>query len=109
MKKPVEIGVKNLDEINQELFKNYEKKKKPDDIEGVVQILTNKPRTVFYVASVTYKSNERSKQAIEEFTSVLRNSLRSQGFQKAAVKDEFVDVAYGEASKVHMRPHATAL
>jgi hypothetical protein len=103
LKKPIEIGVKNLDEINQELFKNYEKKKKPDDIEGVVQILTNKPRTVFYVACVTFKSNERSKQVVEEFNSVLRYALRSPGLRGATVRDEFVDVAYSDASKTHMR------
>ncbi len=103
LKKPIEIGVKNLDEINQELFKNYEKMKKADDNERIVQILTNKPRTAFYVACVTFKSNERSKQVVEEFTSVLRNSLRTPGFQRAAFRDDFVDVAYGEASKTHMR------
>ncbi len=55
LKGPIKIGNPELDEINKDLFEEANKgskddKKKP---ERFVQILTNKPRSVFYVAVVT--------------------------------------------------------
>jgi hypothetical protein len=103
LKKPIEIGDKKLDDLNKELYSTFEKIKKADDSERIVQILTNKPQTAFYVACVTFKSNERSKQVVEEFNSVLRNALPTRLFQGASARDEFVDIAYTEASKAHLR------
>ena len=47
LKKPLETGIAKLDAINAELLKEREK------TGNIVQILTNKPHTVFYVACVT--------------------------------------------------------
>ncbi len=47
-KKPIETGVKEIDEINKSLHNIGKQNNKK------VQILTNKPRTAFYVACVTY-------------------------------------------------------
>jgi hypothetical protein len=50
LKKPIKIDWKELDEINKELFDEVFKEKKPGNF---VQILTNKPRSVYYIAVVS--------------------------------------------------------
>jgi hypothetical protein len=50
MKKPIKIDYKELDEINKDLFDQVAKEKKPGNF---VQILTNKPRSVYYIAVVS--------------------------------------------------------
>lgn len=45
LKEPIETGNKEIDDVNKNLFRVSEENKK------VVQILTNKPRTMFYVAA----------------------------------------------------------
>ena len=50
MKKPIKIDYKELDEINKELFDQVLKEKKPSSF---VQILTNKPHSVYYVAVIS--------------------------------------------------------
>ncbi len=46
LKEPLKVGIPEMDKLNQELFKATK------DSGHVVQILTNKPQTVFYVASL---------------------------------------------------------
>ncbi|MBM3994766.1 MAG: hypothetical protein FJ303_11520 [Planctomycetes bacterium] len=50
LKKPIEVGTREIDDINKDLFEKAKKNNQPD---GYVQILTNKPRTIFYVATIT--------------------------------------------------------
>ena len=50
LKKPFETGNKELDDINKKLFDEASKSKEPKG--KYVQILTNKARTVYYVAAV---------------------------------------------------------
>ena len=50
LKSPIKTGAKELDEINEELFKQVQKLNRPEG--KYVQILTNKPRSVFYVAII---------------------------------------------------------
>jgi hypothetical protein len=51
MKEPIKVDNKALDDINKTLFDKTRNKKNPEG--EYVQILTNKPRSVFYVAAVT--------------------------------------------------------
>ncbi len=51
LKKPIEIGYPPLDEINKALYNAVAKEKEPQG--KYVQILTNRPRTAFYIAAVT--------------------------------------------------------
>ena len=50
LKEPIKIDNKELDDINKELFNQVAKEKKASNF---VQILTNKPRSVFYIAVIT--------------------------------------------------------
>lgn len=50
LKEPVKVGNKELDEINVKLFERVKKQQNPRG--NYVQILTNKPRSTFYVAKV---------------------------------------------------------
>jgi hypothetical protein len=51
LKKPIESGNKELDEINKELYRIAKEKQRDKD--KFAQILADKPRSVFYVAVVT--------------------------------------------------------
>jgi hypothetical protein len=50
LKKPIEVGYAPLDKINKALFDEISKEKNPQG--KYVQILTNQPRTMFYIAVV---------------------------------------------------------
>lgn len=65
LKKPVETGHKEIDTINRSLFETAQKNGKK------VQILTNKPRSIFYVAGVTSPDLSGSSPALYDafFTS----------------------------------------
>jgi hypothetical protein len=52
LKQPISVGSKGLDEINKELYEKVAKAK-PFRPDGFVQIIPNKPRTVYYIAAVT--------------------------------------------------------
>jgi hypothetical protein len=51
LKEPIKVGNDPLDALNKELFEMASKDKNPAG--KFVQVLTNKPRTVYYVASVS--------------------------------------------------------
>src|SRR4029077_8121176 len=70
-------GVKELDEINKALFEQGKDKKR------YVQIITNKPRSVFYVATVT--SPPTPKLLFKEL--MQRTPLGDRGFPRKLLVD----------------------
>jgi hypothetical protein len=65
MKSPIKIGNPQLDDINKELYELVKKEQKRDRF---VQIIANKPRTVFYVAAITappIADREQFKEALK--------------------------------------------
>jgi hypothetical protein len=94
LKKPLETGDSKLDAINKTLFDEGVKSRR------VVQILTNKPRSIFYVACVT----RLPIPSMPEFHSVLKFAYESPVFQsRGSYVDFFFDEAYEEAGKEHRR------
>ncbi|MBI2807942.1 MAG: hypothetical protein HYX68_23405 [Planctomycetes bacterium] len=53
MKAPLSLGNKDLDDVNKALFEMVSKDKTRNNPENFVQILANKPRSVFYVALIS--------------------------------------------------------
>jgi hypothetical protein len=89
LKKPIEIGDARLDEINKALFEAGAKN------DRLVQILTNKPHSVFYVACVTAKLPALP----SEFHSVLKYPFRAPALQGGTYVDYFFDRAFDQAGK----------
>jgi hypothetical protein len=89
LKKPIEIGDRKLDEFNKTLFDAGAKTGR------VVQILTNKPQSVFYVACVTAKLPALP----NEFHSVMKFTYRSPALQGGSYVDHFFDRAFDQAGK----------
>src|SRR5205823_1987235 len=81
------------DDINKALLENAAK------TGHVVQILTNKPRSVFYVACVTLKAGP----SINEFRSVMKYAFPAESFQGGVYLDEFFDRAFDEAGNDYRR------
>lgn len=77
-----------LDEVNKGLFQQKWVGKK----ERQVQILTNRPRTVYYVAVVTGENPPERDDFFEAY-------VRAQGMQGGS--DEFVSLAWEQASQEH--------
>lgn len=93
LKKPVEIGEPKLDEFNKALFeagsKNLQNRR-------IVQILTNKPRSFYYVAAITLAPGPSA----QEFHSVMRFAMEGQALN-GIYRDYFFDHAYEQAGKRH--------
>ena len=89
LKKPIEIGYPKLDEINKALFEAGAKNNR------IVQILTNKPHSVFYVACVT----ANLPADVKEFHSVLKFTYRTPALKGGTYVDHFFDRAFEEAGK----------
>lgn len=53
MKGPISIGNKDLDDVNKELYDKVSKDKDKNKPENFIQILTNKPRSIYYVALIS--------------------------------------------------------
>ncbi|MCI0637780.1 MAG: hypothetical protein L0Y72_22895 [Gemmataceae bacterium] len=83
-KKPIETGIKEIDEINKSLHNIGKQNSKK------VQILTNKPRTAFYVACVTYNPGP----SIIEFQAAYRRAL-----PMGLLTDTFLEHSQEEAGK----------
>ena len=60
-----------------------------------MQILTNKPHSVYYVACVTYNPGP----SVNEFRSVVRYAFPTESFKGGIYVDSFFDHAYDEAGK----------
>ena len=88
LKKPIEIGNKEIDEINKELFEEAKKQARP---EAYVQIIANKPRTVFYVAAITEKAKEEDLKMPFTFAMMFASYPDGGLFQR---RDLFVDRAH---------------
>ena len=63
---PIKIGVEKLDALNKELFEQYKAGIKNKTGQRLVQILTNSPQTVFYVAVVTSEPEADEKVTPEQ-------------------------------------------
>ncbi len=70
---PVKIGNKDLDDLNKELFDQTKKMQNPK--EKFVQILTNKPRSVFYVAFIELPPNP----SIADFITTMKLASMPEG------------------------------
>jgi hypothetical protein len=93
LKKPIEIGDPKLDEFNKALFDVGSKNGR------MVQILTNKPRSAYYVACVVFNPGPSP----SEFHSVLKYAFPSQSFSGGPYMDNFFDRAYEQAGKDFQR------
>ena len=93
LKKPIKIDNKELDEINKELYDQAVKEKKPGNF---VQILTNKPRSVYYVAVIT-------RQPHAEMFLFAAMSVRNAGYpqQFFQSQDHFVQRAQQQFAKTY--------
>ncbi len=93
LKKPIAIGLPKLDEYNKALFDVGVKTGR------VVQILTNKPQSAFYVACVPFNPGP----SVGEFRSALKFASKTPAFRGGAYEDLFVDQAFEEAGKKHLQ------
>jgi len=93
LKKPIEIGDPKLDELNKTLFEKGKEKGR------FVQILTNKPRSVYYVAGVTFKPGP----SMDEFRSVLKYAIPSDSYTGGRYMDTFFEHAFNEAGKEYQK------
>ncbi len=93
LKKPIEVGAPKLDEFNRALFDAGAKSRR------FVQILTNKPRSAFYVACVTFNPGP----SMAEFRSVLKYAFPSEAFQGGRYMDYFFDRAFNEAGTTYQQ------
>jgi FAD/FMN-containing dehydrogenase len=94
LKNPIKIDYPRLDEINKALFEVGSKTNR------IVQILTNKPQTAFYVACVSWKPKDPD---MREFYSVLRYAGRTPARDGNSYLDLFFDRANDEAGKEHLQ------
>jgi hypothetical protein len=69
--------VKMVNDLNKELFDKVKKEKEPKGL--FVQVLTNKPQTVYYVAVVSRRPNPYDKAQRDDFTSALKFASEATG------------------------------
>ncbi len=94
MKNPITTGNKDLDDVNKELFdlvtKNDPDRKRPDSF---VQILTNKPRSIYYVAWISAAPDARQ----EDFKETMLRAT----YKNMSLRDLFAERAQDETAKMH--------
>jgi hypothetical protein len=95
MQAPITIGYKELDDINRELFDKAKALNLPD---GFAQILTNKPRSRFYVAFVT----NTPKAERDDFQFAMKHAV-------AGPRDFFADRAQESDAQVYRQNFVAAL
>jgi hypothetical protein len=95
LKSPIKIGNTQVDDINKELYELAKKEQKPDRF---VQIMANKPRTVFYVASITTRPIADPEQFREALKGARfpREDLR---LDLQPVRDHFAERAQEQQAK----------
>lgn len=99
LKKAIEIGDPKLDEYNKALYEVGAKNGR------VVQILTNKPHSAFYVACVTFSPGP----SLSEFRSVVKYAFPTDTFKGGRFMDSFFDRAFDEAGKAYQKSLMTQL
>lgn len=81
LKKPIEIGYPPLDNLNKLLFSEVNKDKKPQG--KYVQVLTNQPRTAFYIAI----TREQPFTSHGDFNLAVREAASHDGLFERAQRD----------------------
>lgn len=92
LKKPIKQDIPELDRLNEELFRDAEAKKLTTD--RFVQVLTNKPRDMYYLAVVSLPSKQAN--TIEFFSFVLTGAARMP-------PDRLFDIAAERLGQEHYR------
>jgi hypothetical protein len=97
LKKPIETGNKDLDEVNKALFEAAKQKQRDKD--KFVQILADKPRSIFYVAAVTSAPRAEQQPFLMAMAGASYPELRQGGLPYP--RDYFVDRAQEQEAKLY--------
>ncbi len=89
--KPWQTGSKDVDALNKQLFDDCKKLPTVEGVGKYVQVLTNKPRTIFFVACVVH-------QGIPDFPDFAKAVLNAAGMRGQSY-DHFLDRCQDETSK----------
>jgi hypothetical protein len=106
LQKPIEIGNKELDEANKELFEQVKKQKVPGK-DRFVQIISNKPRSTFYVATITAAPKAESMQFLLAMFGAPFQGLRQE--KTPFPRDWFVDRAQEREAKIYRADYIRGL
>jgi hypothetical protein len=111
LKEPIKVGNKELDDINQKLFDRV--RKLPNARGNFVQILTNKPRSTFYVAQVELapKANREDFIRAMKVASLVQEQRERDARLKdfPYVMDRFVERIQQQDAKVYRASVITSL
>ncbi|MSQ93515.1 MAG: hypothetical protein EXR98_03040 [Gemmataceae bacterium] len=92
MKAPISIGNKDLDDVNKELFDLVSKDQDKNKPANFIQILTNKPRSIYYVALIS----QAPKASQEDFHQAM---LRASEMKFGPLRDFFAQRAQEDEAK----------